>query len=396
MTSPKLSNCTNLLEGQKMFQIMTLANQLEKKGKKIIHFEIGDPDHETPNTVIESCIQSLRNGHTHYAPSTGLSEYKEASAQMTLKSRGFKPKLEQILPTAGANIQIFYSIICTVNPGEEIIILDPSFVSYSSIINFIGAKIVRVPLLEKNSFRVDPHCIADSITPKTRMIILNSPHNPTGSIISKSDSIKIFNLARKYNLYLLSDEVYGRMIYRDNNKSFFSPSTLDKCNERTIMLHSLSKSYAMTGWRIGAVTAPVKLIEKMALLLETTSSCVSPFIQIAATEALLGDQIEISSRMKEFKKKRDLMVNLLNRINGVSCIRPEGAFYAFANIQRTGLDSEKFSNLVLNEVGVATCPGHYFGPSGEGYVRFCFANSITNISEGVNRLIKFFDRSMKS
>lgn len=388
--SPILSDCTHFLEGQKMFQILAKAKSLERIGRKVIHFEIGDPDFETPNNIIEGCINALRGGFTHYCPSSGLDLFKEASAEMILRSRGFKPQLQQILPTAGANIQIYYSILCTVNPKEEVIIFDPSFVSYSSIINLVGARAVRIPLKEQNSFKVDPSDISNAITKNTRMIILNSPQNPTGSVISEKVSREIFALAQKHNLFLVSDEVYGRMIYDNCNTSFFSPCTLDKCLERTILLHSLSKSYAMTGWRIGAVTGPIKLIEKMSLLLETTSSCVSPFIQIAAAKGLLDKQNEISERMTEFKERRDLMVSLLNRIKGISCTVPDGAFYVFANISKTGLSSQRFSDLILENTSVATCPGIFFGDNGEGFVRFCFANSKKNITEGLKRIEQFF------
>ena len=203
---------------------------------------------------------------------------------------------------------------------------------------------------------------------------------------------EIFQIAREHDVYLISDEVYGRMVFSDNNvSSFYSPSTIDHCKERTIVVHSLSKSYSMTGWRIGAATVPKEVIEKMTLLLETTSSCVSPFIQIAATEALLSSQDEISEMMQEFKMRRDLMIKLLNRINGVSCLSPQGSFYAFANIKESGLSDIEFAEKILSECGVAACPGSFFGDQGKGYVRFCFATSQVNITQGIQKLIDLFE-----
>lgn len=386
-----LSDAAHRLEGQKMFQILAQAKNLEKNGKRILHFEIGDPDFTTPQNVIDACCKSLQSGRTHYVPSSGLLEFREVAAEITEKSRGFKPSVNQILVTPGANVQIYYAIACTVNPGEEVIITDPAFVSYNSIINLLGCKPVKVPLFEENQFRLSPNDLEKAITPKTRMIIINSPHNPTGSVMTEEDMKNIYIIAEKYDLYLLSDEVYARMIYPDPQVKFSSPSKFDECKERTIIAHSFSKSYAMTGWRIGGITAPEELIERMGLLLETTTSCVSPFIQDAAIEALVGSQQPITDMIIEYKKRRDVMVEGLNSIKGISCIEPKGTFYAFANIKETGLSSEEFSRIVLDKIGVATCPGNYFGDMGEGYIRFCYANSIENIVEGLEKLNKFLN-----
>ena len=215
---------------------------------------------------------------------------------------------------------------------------------------FLNIKPKFVPLYEENQFRLSPHDLRKAITHKTRAILINSPHNPTGSVLTRKEIEEIFQIAREHDVYLISDEVYGRMVFSDNNaSSFYSPSTIDYCKERTIVVHSLSKSYSMTGWRIGAATGPKEVIEKMTLLLETTSSCVSPFIQIAATEALLSSQDEISEMMQEFKMRRDLMIKLLNRINGVSCLSPQGSFYAFANIKESGLSDIEFAEKILSE-----------------------------------------------
>jgi aspartate aminotransferase len=386
------SEASKVLEGQRMFQILAQAKNLEKTGQDIIHFEIGDPDFATPTNITESCIKALRSGDTHYTPSSGLEAFKIAAAEMTFKSRGFRPDHDQILVTQGANIQIYYAMACTVNPGEEVVTIDPCFVSYRSIMKFLGVVQVSVPLFEKNGFRLDPHDLEKVITPKTRMILINSPHNPTGAVLSESEMKAIYDIAFKYDLYLVSDEVYGRMVFGDSNTKFASPSNYDHSKERTIIIHSFSKSYAMTGWRIGAMTAPADLISKMALLLETTTSCVSPFIQAAGIEAMISSQEVVASMIEEFKKRRDLMVGMLNQVDGVSCIMPQGAFYAFANVKKTGMTDVEFADFILREAGIAACPGSFFGEYGKGFVRFCYANSMENIERGMNKLQVLFGK----
>lgn len=389
-----LSSASELLEGQKMFQILAKSKELEAQGKNIIHFEIGDPDFNTPKNVIDAAIKSLQAGNTHYTKSSGLDSLKEASIERSKNSRGFSPSKKQILVTAGANIQIFYSLACIANPGDEIVTIDPCFVSYKSIIKFLGLIPRFVSLHEENDFRINPTDLRKAITDKTRAILINSPHNPTGAVLTESDIREIYDIAEEFDLYLISDEVYGRMVFNDVNQknAFFSPSSIDHCKERSIIIHSLSKSYAMTGWRIGAVTGPENVIEKMTLLLETTSSCVSPFIQEAAEEALKCDQSEINLMMQKFRERRDLMVKLVNEIPNISCKSPDGAFYIFANIKKTNMSDEEFSDLILEQIGVATCPGSFFGDQGKGYVRFCFANSQENIIEGMARIKKFFTK----
>ena len=224
------------------------------------------------------------------------------------------------------------------------------------------------------------------------MIVINSPHNPTGSVMNEDEIKAIYHIAEKHDIYLLSDEVYGRMVYQDKDTQFYSPSVYDQCRERTLLVHSFSKSYAMTGWRIGAITAPEKVIERMSLLLETLTSCVSPFIQLAAVQAMTDSQDYVDGMINEYKKRRDLIVAGLNSIEGISCVKPGGAFYVFPNITATGLTSEEFSEVILKKVNVATCPGNYFGEFGEGFVRFCFANSETRIIEAINRIKRELSR----
>jgi len=383
-----ISEIAKYLQGQKMFQIMASSKELEKKGIEVIHLEIGDPDFDSPPNVIEAACKALQNGNTHYTISAGMEQFREAAANMTNRSRGFTPNINQILVTPGGNIQIYLAIACAVNPGEEVIISDPCFVSYASIIELCGARAVRVSLHEKNEFKLDPNDLRKAVTRDTRMIIINSPHNPTGALINEKDMKEIYQIAEDADVYLLSDEVYGRMVYEDAQNKFFSPSAYDQCLERTLIVHSFSKSYAMTGWRIGAITGPEEIIKRMTLLLETITSCVSPFIQIAAIEAMTGSQKYVESMILAYRRRRDMIVDGLNQIKGVSCLKPGGAFYVFPNISATGLSSEEFSSLILHKAGVATCPGNYFGKAGEGYVRFCFANSEENILKAIDRIKK--------
>ncbi len=273
-----------------MFQILAKAQELERQGKEILHFELGDPDFNTPVTIVDAAVKALKDGETHYASSAGLLELKEAAAEVTVRSRGFRPDLEQLLVCPGVNVMIYYATACAVESGEEVIVPDPGFVSYFSILKFLGTKIVRVPLREENEFRLNPDDVRKAMTPKTRMIIINSPSNPTGAVMTEEEIKKIYEIAEEYDVYLLSDEIFARMIYQDAGTRDYSPSKYDHCRKRTIIANGFSKSYAMTGWRLGVATGPAEIISKMGLLLETTTSCVSPFIQKAGIEALRGNQ----------------------------------------------------------------------------------------------------------
>ena len=383
-----ISEAAKRLEGQKMFQILTIARQLERQGREILHFELGDPDFDTPPNIVEAAIAALKKGETHYAPSTGIRELKEAAADVTVRSRGFRPDPGQLLVCAGANVMIFYAAACAVNPGDDVIVPDPGFVSYFSILKFLGINIIRVPLREENEFRLNPDDVRKAITPNTRMIIMNSPSNPTGAVMTGEEVKKLYEIAAEHDVYLLSDEIYARMIYDAPGAKHYSPSRFDRCEERTIVVNGFSKSYAMTGWRLGVVTGPVELISKMGLLLETTSSCVSPFIQKAGIEALRGDQQPIFTMVDEYRKRRDALVDGLNSLRGVRCLKPKGAFYVFPNIDKTGMTSEEFTDLMLNEAGVAITPGPVFGEYAKGYVRLCYTNTVDVIKRAIEKMGK--------
>jgi len=382
----KLSEAAYRLEGQRMFQILALARELERKGKEILHFELGDPDFKTPENIVNAAIGSLKSGDTHYVPSSGLLELREMAAEVTVRSRGFSPDIDQVLVCPGANVMIYYAAACALDPGDEVIVPDPGFVSYFSILKFLNMKIIRIPLREENEFRLNPDDVKKAITNKTRMIIMNSPSNPTGAVMTEQEVKEIYEIAEKHDIYLLSDEVYARMIYKEAHTNHYSPSEYDHCKKRTIIVNGFSKSYAMTGWRLGVVTGPTDLIKKMGLLLETIVSCVSPFVQKAGVEALKGSQVEIYRMIDEYRKRRDIIVEGLNSLPQVSCLKPKGAFYVFPNITQTGLASEEFAELMLAKAGVALAPGPVFGEYAQGYVRLCYVNSIQNIRRAIERM----------
>lgn len=383
---PKLSVSAARLVGQKMFQILAQAQELERSGREMLHFEIGEPDFNTPANISAAAVSAIHAGDTHYTNSMGLLELRHAAINTTERSRGFRPELNQILVTPGANIQIYLALACSVNPGDEVIIPDPGFVSYASIIHFLGAIPVRVPLREENEFRLNPYDVAAVISDKTRMIIMNSPSNPTGAVMTEDEIRQMFELASRHDVYLMSDEIYARMIYQDGTTKFYSPSKYDQCKTNTIIVNGFSKSYSMTGWRLGVATGPSELIGKMGLLLETTLSCTSTFIQRAGVEALQGSQEQIAAMVAEYQHRRDILVDGLNSLPGFRCTKPCGAFYVFPSIKATGYTSDAMATLLLEKAGVVVSPGTIFGEHGEGFIRLCYANSVENIEKAIEKM----------
>ena len=385
---PLISEAASRLVGQKMFQILKQAQDLEQQGHEMLHFEIGEPDFPTPARITARAIEALQAGDTRYAPSSGLLDLREAAAKTTSGRRSFVPSISQVLVTPGANVQIYLALACIINRGDEVVISDPSFVSYSSIINFLGGHAIRIPLSDEDNFRVHPSAIEAAITSRTKVIIINSPCNPTGSVMGPDDAKAIFNIAHQKNVYLMSDEIYSRIVYEDDDTKFHSPCDYDHCKSTTILIDGFSKAHSMTGWRLGIVIGPTDLITKMGLLLETILSCTPPFIQRAGIEALKGEQGEVAEMVAEYRKRRDLLVSGLNSLPGFYCSLPKGAFYAFPNIKGTGLTSSELASRLMHEAGVVVCPGDIFGPSGEGYLRFCFATSLSNIERAIIKMQK--------
>lgn len=380
----QLSLSAQKLSGSPMFQFLAKAQELEQQGKKIYHFEIGDPDFDTPRHINSAAIKAIKNGETHYVNSMGMRELREAIRLETKRINGFKPDIEQIV-VAPAISFIYFVTRCVVNPGEEVIVPDPGFASYYSAFDFIGVKFVGIPLLEKNNFRMSPDDIRRSITPKTRLIIVNSPHNPTGAVMTQKEMLEIAKIASKNKIYLLTDEAYSRMTY---GKKHQSPASFDKCKKNIIILNSFSKTYAMTGWRLGWAVAPSHIAKKMGLMIETLISAVPPFIQKAGIAALAGSQEFVKKSVAEYNRRRDIMVGLLNEMPGIRCLKPDGAFYVFPNITGTGMTSEKFAEFALEKAGVVLLPGTNFGKHGKGYVRLVYASSRQNIIEGMGKLKK--------
>lgn len=380
-----LSEAAHNIDGQPMFKVLDKVQRLERQGKKILHFELGEPDFDTPDNIIDAAVNALRTGDTHYTSSMGLYELRESVAKTTLLSRGFEPDVEQILVTPGANAIIYYAIRCLVNPGEEIIVPDPGFPTYFSAIKFCGAKAVRVPLREENNHQLSAVDVEKLITSNTKLIIINSPSNPTGAVMRKEDIRAIYEICAEKGIYILSDEIYSRLTFSEEHE-FFSPSMIDHCKTNTIVLNGFSKAFAMTGWRLGAALGPKHLIEKMGLLLQTINSCVPPFIQMAGIEAINGDQSSIKVMKKEYDKRRIVLVDGLNSIEGIHCAMPKGAIYAFPNVSGLGMTGEEFSEFSLEHAGVALLPGSSFGNHADDFVRVCYVNSIENIKLAIEKL----------
>lgn len=372
------------IEGQPMFRLQDRIKTLENRGHDILHFEIGDPDFATPSNIVQAAISSLRRGDTHYCSSWGLPAFVTAIQDTTERSRGFRPRKQQVLVTPGANIAISYAIFCLVNPGFEVLVPDPGFPTYLSATKMFGARAIPYRLRDDNQFRLCADDIEPLITEKTRLLIINSPQNPTGAVTSEQELRNIFDLAEMHDLYIYSDEIYARMVY--NEQDFFSIATCDHSSRRVILSNGFSKAFAMTGWRLGALIGPEEVTEKMMLLLQTASSCVAPFVQMAGLEAITGEQTEVREMMAEYKSRRDLLVGGLNEISGISCHLPGGAFYAFPNISSFGITSEEFSDFMLEKAGVAMLPGSNFGEQGEGFVRICYASSRNNIQSALLRI----------
>jgi len=381
----ELSIGADKIYGEAAFEVLAKAQELERKGKNILHFEIGEPDMETPQNIAEAGIKAIREKKTHYVSSIGLLELRKAVQDEVEKSRGYRPDLEQIVITPGLKPGIFFSMLSIVNPGDEVIYQDPGYPTYGSVTSFIGSKSVLVPLLEENEFRMNPDDIKDRITDKTKLILVNSPQNPTGSVMTKSELEDLAILAEENDIFFVSDEIYSKMTYETEH---YSATTRDEAKKRSVLLDGFSKYYAMTGWRLGYMVVPPKMAKRLQDFLVSAVSCTAAFTQWAGLEALTGDQNFITEMMARFKEKRDRIVSGLNTIPGFKCLNPKGAFYAFPNIKKTGMTSQQCADYLLNEAGVASLPGTAFGPYGEGYLRFSYATSLDTIDSAIERIRK--------
>ena len=373
--------------GEGAFEYLAKAQALEREGKEILHFEIGQPDFPTPEHIKETAYESIQNNYTGYVAATGIRDLKETIQEEIDFTRGFTPDIDQILILPGAKPGIFFTMLGLVNPGDEIIYPDPGFPTYGSVVKYLNAGDVPVALKEENEFRLNPNDIENKITSKTKLIILNSPQNPTGSVMTQKEIEYIAELAEKHDIYILSDEIYSKMLY---DAEFNSPSVRDEAKERTIILDGFSKSYSMTGWRLGYIVGPKPVIEKMGLLMINALSCTTSFVQKAGITALKGDQEPLFEMMRMFRIRRDAIVKGLNNVPNFSCLNPEGAFYTFPNIKQTGMTSREMADHLLYKAGVCCLPGSSFGPSGEGYIRFSYATSVEIINEAIQRIKESF------
>jgi aspartate/methionine/tyrosine aminotransferase len=365
------------------FEVLARARALEAAGKKVVHLEIGEPDFDTPPNIVEAGIDALRRGFTHYGPASGMPELRAAIADEMQRTRGFRPAPEEIIVCPGAKPVMFYLLLALVQEGDEVVYPNPGFPIYESMINFAGAKAVACPILEENHFSFDPGALEKLVTPRTRLLILNTPSNPTGGLIDRDALERVAAIALRHDFLILSDEIYGRIIYEG---SLASITAFDGLCERTVVLDGFSKAYAMTGWRLGYGVGPRDVIQKMTRLQINSASCTATFTQMAGIEALRGPQGAVDEMVATFRKRRDRIVAGLNAIPGISCRTPKGAFYVFPNVRKTGKSSQQFADLLLNEFGVACLAGTAFGRFGEGHLRLSYATSMENIEEGLRRI----------
>jgi aspartate/methionine/tyrosine aminotransferase len=365
------------------FEVLNKARALERSGKNIIHLEIGEPDFDTPENVIEAGIDALREGWTHYGPSAGLPELRQVIADEVSRSRAVKVATEDVVVVPGGKPIIFFTILALAEAGDEVIYPNPGFPIYESMINYAGAQAVPIRLREQKDFGFDVDEMASLITDRTRLIILNSPQNPTGGVLGKQDFHDIATAIGDRNIMVLSDEIYSRLVFEGEHYSIMS---VPGFQERTILLDGFSKTYAMTGWRLGYGVMRPDLAAHITRLMTNSNSCTASFTQIAGIEAIRGDQSSVDRMRAAFKGRRDVFVAGLNRIKGFSCRMPRGAFYAFPNITKTGWKSKALADALLEQAGVAALSGASFGDYGEGYLRFSVANSLENLNQALERI----------
>ena len=363
------------------FEVLARARALEAEGRKVIHLEIGEPDFDTPAHIVEAAERALRDGFTHYNPAAGIPELKEAVAAFFGRTGRLDVSADRIVVTPGAKPVMFYVILALCQDGGDVLYPDPGFPMYESLTSFTGARPVPVPLREDRSFRMDPEAVAELITDRTRLLVLNSPHNPCGSTMTAQELERLAEILDGRDVYVLSDEVYWAIRY-DGPHASIAPLLPD----RTILLDGCSKSFAMTGWRLGFAALPTELVEPVTRLVINSVSCTATFIQKAAVAALEGPWEPVEEMVAEFRRRRDVMVEGLNRIEGLSCVDPTGAFYAFPNCSSLGRPSKEVAVELLERAGVAGLWGTAFGPEGEGYLRLSYANSVENIRDALEAI----------
>ena len=382
----KLARRMQRLGTETAFEVLVRARALESAGKDIIHLEIGEPDFDTPSNIIDAGVHALRNGWTHYGPSAGLPALRQEIARYVTQSRRVSVSPNEVVVVPGGKPIIFFTILALVEEGDEVIYPNPGFPIYESMIEFLGARAVPIRLREEQAFGFDVDEFAGKITDRTKLIILKSPHNPTGVVLAQATIRKVARAIGDRDVMILSDEIYSRLLFEGEH---FSLISIPEFRERTILLDGFSKTYAMTGWRMGYGVMRQDLALQVARLMTNSNSCTASFTQMAGIEALHGDQSSVGKMVEEFRRRRDLMVSELNQLKGFRCQMPHGAFYVFPNIEGTGWQSKKLADALLEQAGVACLSGTSFGSYGEGFIRFSIANSSENIQKALERIHKW-------
>jgi aspartate/methionine/tyrosine aminotransferase len=377
------------------FVVLAKARRLEAEGKNIVHLEIGEPDFATPDNIVEAGISAMQNGYTHYTPASGIFEAREAVASFVSRTLKTQVDPSEVVLVPGSKNVLLFTLLACIEPGDEVILPDPGYPAYESQVSFIGGVPKAVTLREESDFRIDLDELASLVTPKTRMLIINTPQNPTGGVLTAEDVDFVCDLAEKHDLLVVSDEIYSQLVYGFDH---VSPLSRPEMRERTVLMDGLSKSYAMTGWRLGYAVAPKALAAKLDQLMINSSSCAAGFTQMAAIEALSAPESAhaVSRMVKVFEHRRNLVVDGLNAIPGVRCNRPQGSFYAFPNIQETGFDERELSDRLLSEAGVAVLPGTAFGEAGKGFIRLAYTQSEDELKRGLDRIGDFIRSNPRS
>ncbi|HEY4869572.1 MAG TPA: pyridoxal phosphate-dependent aminotransferase [Candidatus Dormibacteraeota bacterium] len=377
------------------FEVLAHARRLEAEGRSIIHLEIGEPDFATPQNIIDAAVRALNDGATHYTPASGIPQVREATARYITKRTGVPTVTENIVLTPGSKNILLFALLILVEEGDEVIVPDPGYPIYRSLVDFIGGKAVSIPVRQENSFRIDPAELRSLVTDRTRVLIVNSPANPTGGVLTQDDCDQVAKIAMEHDLVVISDEIYNRLVYDGSHVSLY---TIDGMAERTILLDGLSKAWAMCGWRLGFGAMPVEIARRMDTLMINSSSCAAAFTQWAAVEAFESPESDaaVTTMVAEFHKRRDILIEALSRMPGVRCHSPEGAFYVFPDITETGWDDRELANALLDEVGVAVLRGSSFGPHGAGHIRLSYANSVENLTEAADRIATFLGAAVRT
>lgn len=387
LTPDYIAERVERLQGESAFAILSKANELEANGMNVIHLEIGQPDFKTPENIIDAAKEAMSDGYTGYGPTLGYNELREAVADYVKEYKNIDATKDNVVIVPGGKPTMFFTMLTLVEPGDEVIYPNPGFPIYESCIKFARGIPVPMPLTADNDFRPDVEKLKSLITPKTKLIIINNPGNPTGGIFEKEDILAIADILKdRPDIFVLSDEIYDRLMYDGETISIAS---IPEMRDRTLVLDGFSKTYAMTGWRIGYCVANVDIIKKFEMIMVNSVSCTCSFTQMAAVEALKGPQDSVVEMKNKFKERRDWLVNALNEIDGIKCCMPRGAFYAFPDISSFGLSSKEFADRLLEEEGIALAWGTSFGEYGEGHIRISYATSLENLKEAVERLKRF-------